>query len=194
MVNNKLKLSDKLRHQVDKELEVGESIRWIEQPIPRFFTATSIGSFLFGIPFTSFAIFWMYGASGFKVPDLREGIQPQHLFALFGIPFVLTGLGMLSSPIWVWLASQQTVYLITNKRAISIEGGFSTTIKSYSPEQLKDIYRKERGNGTGDVVMGVRRWKDSNGREKTQEIGFMGIRNPQEVEKILKQLGQDSES
>ncbi|MEO0843418.1 MAG: hypothetical protein AAFY21_07285 [Cyanobacteria bacterium J06641_2] len=191
MLNN-LQIPNELRKKVHKELEAGETIRWVEQPVPRFFTASSIGSILFGIPWTSFALFWIWGALGFKLPDIREGIQSQHLFALFGLPFVLVGFGMLSSPIWVWLAARKTVYLITNQRAISIQGGLSTTIRSYSPSQLKDIYRKERADGSGDVVISVRLLKDSDGDKRSEEIGFMGVRNAQEVEKILKQLAENA--
>ncbi len=189
---SKLQLPSKLRQKVDKELEIGESIRWVEQPIPRFFTATSIGGFLFAIPWTSFAIFWVSMA-------LRASV----FFALFGIPFVLVGLGMLSSPIWLRLSARNTVYLITNKRALSISipvssfgNILSTTIRNYPPSKLKDIYRKERADGTGDVVMAVQQSTSNiNNRrnQTTQEIGFMGIHNPQEVEKMLRQLAQDAE-
>jgi hypothetical protein len=190
MLSN-LRIPKELRRKIDNELQPEEFIRWVEQPIPRFFTAASIGSILFGIPWTSFAIFWMWGASGFKLPDLREGLQPQHLFALFGLPFVFIGFAMLSSPIWEWQAARKTVYLVTDKRAISIQGGWSTTIRSYLPDQLKDIYRKERADGTGDVIISIRRWKDSDGDNRNEEIGFLGVRNPREVENILKQLAQN---
>lgn len=191
MLSN-LQIPKELRRKIDNELQPGEFIRWVEQPIPRFFTAASIGSVLFGIPWTSFAIFWMWGASGFKLPDLREGLQPQHLFALFGVPFVLIGFGMLSSPLWVWRAARKTVYLVTDKRAISIQGGWSTTIRSYLPDQLKDVYRKERADGTGDVIIAIRRWKDSDGDQRSEEIGFLGVRNPREVENMLRQLVQNN--
>ncbi len=190
---NKLQLPKKLRNKVDKELEIIESIRWIGQPIPRFCTATFMASLVFGIPWTSFAIFWILGVSEFKFPDFREGIQPRYLFALSGIPSLFIGFWILSNPIWIWLAAKNTVYLITNRRAISIQVAVSTTsttIKSYSPKQLKNIYRKERANDTGDVIIEIRRWKDSEGNEQSEEIGFMGIRNPKEVEKILKHLAQ----
>ncbi|MEP1077527.1 hypothetical protein NDI52_19185 [Leptolyngbya sp. PL-A3] len=89
-----------LRRKIDNELEAREFIKWVDQPIPRFFTASSIGAVLFGIPWTSFALFWTWGAAGFEFPDFREGVQPQYFFALFGVPFILIGLAMLSSPFW----------------------------------------------------------------------------------------------
>jgi hypothetical protein len=63
-------------------------------------------------------------------------------------------------------------------------------IKLVLPDQLKDIYRKERADETGDVIILIRRWKDSDGDNRNEEIGFLGVRNPREVENILKQLAQ----
>lgn len=100
-----------------------------------------------------------------------------------------------------WLSAKNTAYVITNKRALSIAipvtsfGNISsTTIRNYPPSKLKDIYRKERADGTGDVVMGIQQSTNNfNNRrnQTTEEIGFMGISNPQEVEKILRQLAED---
>ena len=108
---------------------------------------------------------------------------------------------MLSSPIWFWLSAKNTAYVITNKRALSIaipDTSFgnilSTSIRNYPPSKLKDIYRKERADGTGDVVMAVQQSTsnfNSRRNQTTEEIGFMGISNPQEVEKMLRQLAED---
>ncbi|MBD1835673.1 hypothetical protein H6F61_24050 [Cyanobacteria bacterium FACHB-472] len=187
MLSN-LQIPKELRRKIDNDLQPGELIRWVEQPIPRFFTAASIGFSLFGILWTSFSISSIWGA----YPDLREGLQPEHLFALFGLVFVFVGFGMLSSPLWVWQAARKTVYLVTDKRAISIQGIWSTTIRSFLPDQLKDIYRRERADGTGDVVFSIRRWRDSDGDNRNEEIGFLGVHNPREVESILKQLAQNN--
>jgi hypothetical protein len=183
-------ISAKLRRRIDRELDAGEFVKWVEQPLPRFFTGQSITLFITGIPFTAFAIFWMYGAAGDKVPDLRQGIDAEHLFALFGVPFVLIGFWMLASPLRGWLKAFRTVYLITDKRAISIESGWFTTIRNYIPTQLKDLYRKERGDGTGDVVITTRFRRGSEGNSWTEEIGFINVRNPREVERLLQQLAQ----
>jgi hypothetical protein len=191
-MQNNLKIPINLRNKINKEIEPGEFITWVEQPIPRFFTGASITSFLFGIPWTSFALFWTWGALGFELPDLQQGLQPQHIFALFGIPFVLIGVGMLFSPILLWQAARNTVYLVTDKRAVSIQDSWVTTIRSYLPHQLQNIYRKERTDGTGDVIITVRQWKDSDGNPSDEEIGFFGVRNPQDVENILRHLSQQN--
>lgn len=178
----------KLLRRIDRELEAGEFIKWVEQPLPRFFTLQSLAYFLFGIPWTAFAIFWTYREAGFKIPVLHEGIKFEHLFALFGVPFVLVGFWLLTSPLREWLKPFRTVYLITDKRAISIESGWFTIIRNYTSAQLKDLYRKERGDGTGDVVITTRLRRGGEGNSWTEEIGFMNVRNPREVEKLLQQL------
>jgi hypothetical protein len=40
------------------------------------------------------------------------------LFPLFGVPFVLIGLGMLAAPYWMRRKAQNTVYALTDKRAL----------------------------------------------------------------------------
>lgn len=193
-VSNKLKISDGLRRKVDNELESGELIRWIDQPVPRFFTAASTKTFLFGIPWTAFFIFWMWGA-GFghmRLRDIRDIGSFSFSFPLFGIPFVLIGFWMLSSPIYTWYQAHQTVYIITDKRAISIEGGITTTIHSYLPQQLRDIYRREKDGDRGDIIIAVKLLTDGDGNQSKEEVGFMGIRNPKEIEKMLKALAKNA--
>lgn len=192
MMLSNLKIPQELRKKIDDELQPGERIRWVDQPIPRFFTTNSIGSFLFGIPWTSFALFWMWAAMGFQIPDPRNGLHAGHFFALFGLPFVLIGFLMLYTPVWGWQMARNTVYLITDRRAISFQGRRSTMIRTYLPDQFRDLYRKEISDGTGDVIIGIRQWKDSDGDQKREETGFFGIRNPRQVESLLRQLAQTS--
>ena len=174
-----------LQDLVDRELESGERVAWMDMPIPRFFTPASTAAFLFAIPWTAFAVFWMCGAAGFKMPDFTKGFD---LFPLFGVPFVLIGMAMLSTPVWTYRKSFNTVYMITNRRAVTFEGGRATTIRSYPPDKLQDLFRKERRDGTGDVVIARRAWRDSDGDRHTEELGFLRVRNPQEVEQMLRKL------
>lgn len=175
-----------LQERVRRELEPGEMIRWMEQPIPRFFSPATIGMVLFGIPWTAFAVFWICGASGFKMPNLAGGGFA--LFPLFGLPFVLVGIGMLSSPLWAYQKTLKTVYVITGQRAITIEGGWTTTVRSYRPDQLKGMYRKERRNGVGDVILGQRVWTDSDNDRRSMDVGFMNVRDARRVERLVNEL------
>lgn len=190
MILEPIKIPLHLRQKIEIEVKSGEFIRWIGQPIPRFLTPESVGVFIFGIPWTAFAIFWTYGAMGFQLPNLQKGIQINHIFSLFGVPFVLIGFAMLLTPLSVWLQAKQTVYLITEKRAIIFQGNRTVTIKSYSPKQIDNIFRREKKNGTGDVIITIVKKLDSDGDKITEEVGFMNLPNVQEVERLLKKLAQ----
>ncbi len=177
-----------LQDIVERELESDERVEWIEMPRRVFFTPVATAAFLFAIPWTAFALFWTAGAAGFKVPDFNRGVD---LFPLFGMPFILIGLGMLSAPLWAYLRAGKTVYVITNRRAITFDGGWSkTTIRSYPPEDLKDTYRKEKQDGSGDVILARRAWRDSEGDRHAEELGFLRIADVKGVERRLKHLAQ----
>lgn len=186
-MKQKRSIPRKLQTRVDHELDAGERIQWIGMPMPRCFTPASTFAFLFAVPWTAFAVFWMYGAAGFQISDFKEGVD---LFPLFGVPFVLIGLGMLSSPLWAYRKSLKTVYVITDRRAITFDGGWSTTIRSYPPSKLTDIYRKEKRNGSGDVVISRKAWRDSDGDHQSEELGFLRIQNPKQVESMLNKLAE----
>src|SRR5262245_60481290 len=130
-----------LREKVNRELDAGEQIQWLQMPVPRYFTPGATAGFLFGIPWTAFAIFWTAGASWGTSRAGDAGFF--RVFPLFGVPFILIGLGMLSGPFWAHRKALKTVYVITNRRAITFDGGWTTTIRSYPPERLTDVYRKE---------------------------------------------------
>jgi len=179
-----------LEEKVKRELESGEHVVWMEQPIPRYFTAMSTSAFLFAIPWTAFAIFWICGASGFKLPDFSKG--GFSFFPLFGVPFVLIGLAMLSTPLWAYRKSFKTVYVITDRRAITFDGGWTTTIRSYPPDRLQNIHRKEKRDGTGDVVLGQQIWSGSEGGQQSMDLGFLNIRDPKTVETMVKKLASQA--
>ena len=158
-------------------------------PKPRYFSGPAAGAFFFAIPWTAFSVFWMAGAAGFKIPQFNQGFD---FFPLFGIPFFLIGIGRLSSPLWAYRKQLKTVYLITDRRAITIDGGRSSTIRSYLPENLKDIFRREHKDGTGDVIITRTAWKDSDGDKQMQELGFLRIHNAKDVETVLKTIAEQN--
>jgi hypothetical protein len=179
-----------LRDLISRELERDERVVWSAMPRPRYFSGPAVAAFFFAIPWTAFSVFWMASAAGFKIPQFNQGGD---FFPLFGIPFFLIGIGMLSSPIWAYRKQLKTVYLITDRRAITIDGGRTSTIRSYQPENLKDIFRREHRDGTGDVVITRNAWKDSDGDKHMQDLGFLRIENAKSVENMLKEIAEQSE-
>src|SRR5512139_1652604 len=109
-------LPQQLQQRLRAELKPGESIAWAGQPNPDRYMKSGFKLWLFFIPWTAFSLFWIAGASGFRMPQFNSGWS---LFPLFGLPFLLIGLGGLSSPLWLRLKARSTIYAITNRRAIS---------------------------------------------------------------------------
>jgi len=184
-------LPPELAALVGAELEAGERIAWVGQPDPRRFAWASVFAVLFAIPWTAFAIFWMCGAAGFKMPTFQHGWD---LFPLFGLPFVLVGFGMLSTPYWLRRKAQRTVYVITDRRAVILDGGWwrSITVRSFSPDRLKDLRRVQRPDGSGDLLF-ERTWRtDSEGSRQFTDHGFLGVRDVKMVERLIKQLTQSA--
>ena len=186
-----VELPSSLRDVVGRELESGERIQWIGMPRRVFFTPVATGAFLFGLPWTAFALFWTAGAAWATV-QAEAGPGMFSLFPLFGLPFILIGFGMLSSPIWAYRRAGQTVYVITDRRAITFDGGWSTTIRSYPPSTLTDIYRKEKRDGSGDVIISRRAWRDSDGDRQSEELGFLRVEDAKDVEQRLKAIAEPS--
>jgi hypothetical protein len=175
-----------LRNQVDKELQAGERIQWVGQPIPgrQFGTASRWGIVIFAIPWTAFAVFWTCMAA--------KGVSKSHsamswAFPLFGVPFVLVGVAMLSSPFWERKAAGKLVYALTDRRAIIFRTGLRNTItvRSFESSTLTDLTRTERPDGSGDLIFtrDITQTSDSN---FSRDIGFLGVRDVRKVEKIIR--------
>lgn len=187
-----LKIPLGLRQAIDQELQPGERLYWVEQPLARFFTTESVRTSLFGVLWTALAVFWTGGANRFQFPDLSKGIRPQLLFSLVGVCFAVIGIELILTPLWTWRKARNTVYLVTDQRALTIRKGWSLEIRSFSPDQLWNLERRERADGSGDVIVGLPRSGDSSTEESVEptavEVGFLGVGQARESERALRQL------
>lgn len=195
-------LPDELEARVRSEMGDGERLLWVGQPRPGRFARQAIPIVLFGIPWTAFAVFWIAGASSFPFGGFGGNGGPGgfgailSFFPLFGVPFVLIGLGMLSSPFWLRWQAKRTCYALTDRRAILWEAGKfgSVSVRSYGPEALDKTYRTEHADGCGDLVfeevITVGRDSDGDRTTTTTRHGFMAIGNVREVERLLRRTLQ----
>lgn len=179
------RLTQALQEKILRELQPGEVVMWAGQPDPKRMMLTGFALWLFFIPWTAFSVFWMAGAAGFQVPDFS---QPFGLFPLFGLPFLLIGMGGLASPFWMHTRARHMVYVITSKRALAMTGSRATTVESWMPAQLGNITRTERQDGSGDLIFAMETWRDSDGDRRTRPKGFLGIQDVRMVEAQLQRL------
>ncbi len=179
-----------LRSLVERELQSGERITWMEQPIPGRMARGSLGLVLFGIPWTAFAIFWVTmaatGVSKSKAPG------PFWAFPLFGVPFILIGLGLLASPYWARRAALRSVYVLTDRRAIVFRAGWrgSVTVRSFEPAALTDLKREQCADGSGDLVFTQDWRRGSRGGSYATNVGFVAVRDVKNVEELVRALAR----
>lgn len=185
-------LPDELDARVRSELDHGEQLLWVGQPDPRRFARVALPIVFFGIPWTAFSIFWTVMA--FIGVGGGQGAGPGigWFFPLFGVPFVLIGLGMLSSPFWLRRKAKRTCYALTNRRAILWEARLfgSMEVRSYRPEHLTKIVRRDYAHGSGDLVfeepMSVQGTSHRDTVAMTHGHGFIGVNNVREIEELLR--------
>lgn len=177
-------ISENIKERVEKELEPGELVEWLGLRLPHYFKPSQILSFMLGILWTGFSIFWTL--------ELARQIDPI-IAILIGISFTLAGLAILYAVIiYAHLKPRKTIYLITNNRAIIIEEWWGRIIQSFYPDHLQDIYCREKKNGIGDVIITCRAIRESKFIAQSERLGFLRIKGPKEVEKKLKKLAEQS--
>jgi hypothetical protein len=184
-------LPPELDARVQGELQRDEQLLWVGQPVPALFARGGCLMMLFGVPFTAFALFWMAITS----VGVFHGGFPGGLFAcfpLFGLPFVVVGLGLLSSPYWLRQRAKRVCYALTDSRAIVWDAGWfgGIEVRSYGPDQLTRIRRVEYPDGCGDLVFEefVTTGRDSHGHSttSTRRYGFMAIPQVHAIEELLR--------
>lgn len=181
------RLAPALKTLLRAELEPGEPLVWLAQPIPRRFSGASRPLVLFGIPWTAFALFWMASAAGFAWPRM-DG--PASFFPWFGLPFVLIGLWMLSSPWWMRRRALRIAYAITDRRVLILEHGRTQSVSSYRPAQLGTLHRRQHEDGSGDLVLQRHQTTDSDGDARTVEVALSGVADVRGVERLVRRLAE----
>ncbi len=130
-----------LRAEVQPYLQTDESILWLGQPYTTRSYRVNPGVLIFAIFWLCFAVFWTVGAA------TAGGV-----LGLFGIPFLLIGVGMVY---FLLVGSkkqfQTTVYAVTDRRAIilySDRRGTNCTAYVFSNLQTVTMERVQGTTGT----------------------------------------------
>jgi hypothetical protein len=185
------------------ELEEKEKLLWSARPRSHSGILPALPIVLFGIPWTLFSLFWTAAASG-----ILDGFLPGQgarfagegpiqvgriVFSVFGLPFILVGLFMLTAPFWQLRRLKHTVYGITDRRAIIITPSFrgSRTVESFYRGEIGRLIRHELRDGSGNLDFEVGAMISSPGGQRTsisepKRTGFHGVARVKEVEDLLR--------
>lgn len=190
-------LPSEIQSKINQELKRGEVVRWAGQPnLEKFISTAKAGRFLiwlFFIPWTAFSMFWIAGAAGFKIPDFSEP-SFQLFFPLFGLPFLFIGICGLALPFWlpVYLKNKAAniIYVITNLRAIIVDGDKSIKYKSYYPRQLQNMERTENPDGSGNITLTKNTDTETGINKNLKADSFLAIENVKKVASLLEDLAR----
>jgi hypothetical protein len=186
-------LSARLESRLRDELEDGEHPIWTGQPRPWSFARRELTTFLFGIPFLGFALFWEASVLGITGKSTsKQGSMAPLFFRLWGIPFILVGLYLVLTPLRERIKAARTAYVLTDRRALILEGSVlgAYTVRRYSRERLASMSRVQHGSGWGDLVFEeeCRIVRGRGGERVVREPrGFLGIREVQQVDRLVRQ-------
>lgn len=157
----------------------GEIVRWVGRPNARRAFLGGLGAWVMGIPWTVFmgGIFSVLVAAGLSGKPPASGYNPWHVALLvvmivFTSAFVLVGLYMLATPFVAWAKARRTVYVITDKRVLTLSVAQTRSITALSGDRIIKTTRRERRDGSGTLRIVTGREKDSDGdwHETAEEL------------------------
>ena len=172
------------QQRAQSELQSGESLYWTGSADPARAAITALPAALFGIPFAGFALFWItqaYRASSHISNSSNSFAKGFSVFPLFGLPFLLVGLGVILAPMWAYLKGLNTVYAVTNQRVMVISGGSSRSVKSLTPADIVGVDYRERPDGSGDVMIQTNAITRTNNSISQMKVALVGIPGVKEV-------------
>ena len=195
-------LSETLRVGLERELDEGESLLWVGQPNRRrmfwagyvpaltlsvmLLVLSSVGAF--GVADSLITLREAADAGGVPAGELRSARNTLWIAGGFAIFFSLPMLWtVIFEPARLRHIAQNTVYAITPHRAIVlIVGKRKTTERDYCADELTHLLRKERRDGSGDLIFEAARGGQPRSSSGGAAHGFVAIADVLAVEKLLR--------
>ena len=164
--------------RAQSELQSGESLIWTGNANPGRAALSALPATFFGIPFAGFALFWIsmayrgtHAMSTSAHASNKAFVKGFSVFPLFGVPFLLIGLGIVLAPLWA----------VTNQRILVISGGNSRSVKSITPADITGVEHRERPDGSGDIVIQTNSTVRNNNMVTQVKVALCGVPNVKQV-------------
>lgn len=180
-----------MREAIDCQLVRGETITWLEQPVPRLFKRRSVWlAVVSGLPVAVGSVYgFVAGARG----ELYLGgkvLAPELAMAVMSAG-ILGGLVDLTIPLRLRRIARNTAYVITNRRVLVVHRSYFCKIDSEAviPEAL-DLLVKPSSDGVSGEIALVARGKVNKDREDMVQL--FALRDVRATEAALGRLIQSS--
>jgi hypothetical protein len=173
---------------IARALDPDETVVWTGRPIAKQLLRRALPRTLFAVPWTAFAIFWM-----------SQAMKASALFALWGVPFVVVGAGMLAAPWTAHRRARRTAYVLTDRRALVVESARSEqdlwpfgplAVKSYDAERLHQLEVVAREDGSGDVIFERTATPGPRGARFVGATGFVAVDDVADVQRRVRALAR----
>jgi hypothetical protein len=195
-------LSEQWQQRVTEELDPGEEALWMGSPEPRYAAGRTLSTpaARVGIVTLATAVGWVLLALQIVGPP-RPG-YPFPWFVLAPALFPVLAFAVLA---W-WLPgglngrrlphrAAHTLYLVTDRRVVIMEGGQPYKVQSLAPAQLTHMVRRQRPDGTGDLILTREPGTLSEGwaggsnwaAYAWREVGLFGLADPRAVERLIRE-------
>ncbi|MBL8570431.1 MAG: hypothetical protein JNK84_15280 [Phreatobacter sp.] len=183
-------MPDRLRDAIAREF-AGDPPRWTGQSSSRAAFLRSLPIWLFAIPWTAFSLFWeviaLGGLFGFGGTRGGAGSWMAGLFVLFGLPFVVVGIGMMGAPFWMARRTRRSAWVVTARRVASVmltrQG---VTVRTILARNLLAIERTENADGSGSLKLQFGEARDSDGDKVERSETIEGVQDVRRVEQLIR--------
>ncbi len=172
----------------------GERIEWVGRPDAWVAAKWSMLVWIFALPWLYFTIRWEMVSVGLLIQKLANAkstspLLPLIIMALWGLPFVGVGLGMLGTPLWVWRWGKSTVHIITDRRIVTIRRRRGEiAVSSIEPSRIVSVSRTEFSSGRGTIRILLGKTTDSDGDETDLAESFWLVENAPRAEQLIEAL------
>ncbi len=163
-----LRLDPATERRVAAELWDGETVLWSFRPTGTRLAARRMGSALGALALTAFVAYLLFA-----------GDNP-----ILAIVVAITGLGVVARFALAHWIGVGTIYVVTNRRVMSMGLGSAVSVKWMSGRELKSVTFNVRRDGSGDLVF-ERHLTKVEQRADDERDGLFSERNSTDLERVL---------
>jgi len=175
-----------------------DAVLWVGRPDARRIFRTTALIWLFGVPWTGFVLIWEGIALApllspwlISAQGLPKTVGAGSVFmALWGVPFLLVGLLIMSAPWWARSEAVNSAYVVTERYLMAVNASRSgtSTVEKTDISRIVTIVRTEWPSGFGVLKISRGRKRDSDGDLVSDEATWTGIPDVRRVEGIISAL------
>lgn len=172
----------------------GERIDWVGRPDAKSAARWGMLVWIFALPWLYFTVQWELTSLGLLMQELSHGTSKTPVvflvvFALWGLPFIGVGLGMLSTPLWLYRMATATAYIITDKRIVSVRRQRGEiAVSSIEPSRIVTLTRTGSAAGRSTLRIVLGKTTDSDGDETDLAETFWLVEDAARAEQLIEAL------